>query len=106
VSKSEFDPESCYVFTRARPLPLLPRNPDDYIVWHESELRAPGGDDEPDEEEPKHLVAKAMWALVKCGSALNDEEPLFDVFDAAAGRHGVLHLGPRPQDSAASSARS
>ncbi len=82
MNKSEFDPESCYVFTRARTLPLLPRNPDDYIVWHDSELRAPDGDDKPDEEEPRQLVAKATWALVKCSSAVNDEEPLFDVFDA------------------------
>jgi hypothetical protein len=81
VSKSEFDPEFAYVFTEARRLPLLPREPDDYIVWHHSELRTCDSDDM-DSEEPKRVVAKADWAIVKCSSAVNDEEPLLDVFDA------------------------
>jgi len=80
VSKSDFDPESCYVFTKAGQLPLVPREPDDYIVWYQSELRALDSDDL--EAEPKRLVGKAEWAIVKCSSAANDDEPLLDVFDA------------------------
>lgn len=78
---TEFDPEFCYVFTKAGRLPLVPREPDDYIVSYESELRAICEDDT-DVEEPRRLIARAEWAIVKCSSAVNDEEPLLDVFDA------------------------
>lgn len=56
VSKSEFDPAFAYVFTEARRLPLLPREPDDYIVWHHSQLRTCESDDM-EAEEPKRVVA-------------------------------------------------
>jgi hypothetical protein len=75
---SDFDPESCFVFTSSRHR-LVPREPSEYVVWSDSIIKIHASESA---EEPRRILGSARWCTVCLSSASEDEENLRDVVDA------------------------
>jgi hypothetical protein len=73
-----FDPADFFVVTSTR-LRLVPREPDDYVVPYESNIR---GYAAPEDDEPTVQVGSARWLAMRLSAVADDEEDPLDVADA------------------------